>query len=954
MSIDIILFSVFLGLNLILGVLAGRRVKTLREFSIGFKKFSTATVTSTIVATWISGGFMFYALQNIYTNGLQFIIVTMAGSLCLLFMGQVLAVRVGEFLRNLSVAEAMGDLYGKNIRIITAITGIIKTTGQLAIQFKVIAKMLTLLLGFEGPWVTAMAASIVIVYSAFGGIRSVTITDVFQFITFCVFIPIIALVIWHNLKDPGKIGYILNASPLFSWKQAIGWNKKTLSMLGLLLFFALPSMTPPVFQRIVMSKDTNQVRASFSYAAGIRLLIVLGVAWIAILLLADSSVQDPKNLVNHIINHYAYPGLKGLIAIGIVSMAMSTADSNLNAATVLVINDIIKPIKKNWQESMLVIRLASIGLGIIGLLLALSMQNILDLLLSSASFYMPIVTVPFLLAIFGFRSKPRSVLIGMAAGFTTVILWSFFFTNADSIIPGMLANLVFLMGSHYALKEEGGWVGIKDPYPLLAARQVRQNAWKHFIYTLKQTPIYDYLQSNLPIRESTYPLMGIYILISTYLSFYFFKDHLITQYPRLQYIIFHSVLLIIAMLITYPIWNETFKSKKLFITIGWYLSILYVFFFLAALLTLVSGLQQEFIFLFVGNLIIASILVPFPLFLTMFILALPISWITFKSITSITTLPTGFNFWQFKLIYTWIVLGTSISVIFNIRKNYARVKVKFRQTYLEKLEAELSTRALIALQEKNEEYETDVNTKTKNYLDKIEKAVAELKQNLEQVYKLELNTSSNEQIAYEQLCSMIDKLNHTIYDISDKLSLSLTKLSPLELVDESIVAYRTTKENHDADAKIMLQCFTTFRKTECDVEKIKLLLSNTLARAALHNPTKKPIILRLENTMIVYRIHHPFVRVMREQAIKVTISTFERPVQECDYYIARPNKEVASTVRGASEPMLLQNLRILDSHYGYMGLELVAPTDYQQFYVLPIKVNRLTRSRLLKNHWISF
>ncbi|NEJ83936.1 metal-dependent phosphohydrolase, partial [Rhizobium leguminosarum] len=125
MSLDIILFSLFLGLNLILGFLAGRRVKNLREYAIGTKAFSTGTVTSTIVATWISGGFMFYTLQNIYTSGLQFIIVTIAGSLCLLLMGQVLAVRMGEFLNNVSVAEAMGDLYGKAVQVITAISGIV-------------------------------------------------------------------------------------------------------------------------------------------------------------------------------------------------------------------------------------------------------------------------------------------------------------------------------------------------------------------------------------------------------------------------------------------------------------------------------------------------------------------------------------------------------------------------------------------------------------------------------------------------------------------------------------------------------------------------------------------------------------------------------------------------------------------------------------------------------------
>ncbi|NEJ83638.1 metal-dependent phosphohydrolase, partial [Rhizobium leguminosarum] len=162
---------------------------------------------------------------------------------------------------------------------------------------------------------------------------------------------------------------------------------KTLSMLGLLIYFALPTISPPVFQRIAISKNIEQVRDSFTYAAGIRLLIVLGVAWVAILLLADPSVEDPKNLVNHIIAHYAYPGLKGLIAIGLTAMAMSKADSYLNSSAVLAIHDILKLIKPSWNGSMVIVRFFSICLGVFGLLLAIYNTNLLDLLLLTGSFY---------------------------------------------------------------------------------------------------------------------------------------------------------------------------------------------------------------------------------------------------------------------------------------------------------------------------------------------------------------------------------------------------------------------------------------------------------------------------------------------------------------------------------------------------------------------------------------
>jgi hypothetical protein len=99
------------------------------------------------------------------------------------------------------------------------------------------------------------------------------------------------------------------------------------------------------------------------------------------------------------------------------------------------------------------------GLG--GLVLAMHVQNFLNMLLFSSSFYMPIVTVPMVLAILGFRSQPPPVLIGMAAGLMMVIVWSIYGKNADSVIPGMLTNLLFFMGSHYLLKAKGGWVSVK-------------------------------------------------------------------------------------------------------------------------------------------------------------------------------------------------------------------------------------------------------------------------------------------------------------------------------------------------------------------------------------------------------------------------------------------------------------------------------------------------------------
>ncbi|MEL6358901.1 MAG: sodium:solute symporter family protein, partial [Bacteroidota bacterium] len=174
--IDIAIFVVFLAFNLLVGLFYGRRVNDMRDYAIGRKDFSTATLTATIVVSWIGGRDPFYMLEHVYRDGLYFVLVILGAGICLLLVGR-LAIRMEGFLNNFSIAEAIGDLYGTQARIIAAISGVLSVIGVIAIEFQVVSKIITLLFGVEGPSITVVSAIIVMVYSVFGGIRSVTFTE---------------------------------------------------------------------------------------------------------------------------------------------------------------------------------------------------------------------------------------------------------------------------------------------------------------------------------------------------------------------------------------------------------------------------------------------------------------------------------------------------------------------------------------------------------------------------------------------------------------------------------------------------------------------------------------------------------------------------------------------------------------------------------------------------------
>lgn len=220
MSFDVAIFLAFLVINLMFGLHYGKGVTTVRGYAVGNKNFSTATLVSTIVATWVSGQFFFSCMSESYTQGLSFIwAATLGDFLCLLFIGVVCAPRMAEFLGTLSIAEAMGNLFGKHVRLITAISGVVGVIGIISVQLKIAGVIFEHALGIPGVLGVVSAGVIVTLYSSFGGIKSVTLTDVIQFGTFGVAIPALAYFLFYSLDNNQVIIDTLNTNPLFDYKK---------------------------------------------------------------------------------------------------------------------------------------------------------------------------------------------------------------------------------------------------------------------------------------------------------------------------------------------------------------------------------------------------------------------------------------------------------------------------------------------------------------------------------------------------------------------------------------------------------------------------------------------------------------------------------------------------------------------------------------------------------------
>lgn len=475
LSLDTIIFTLFMLANLAVGLFYSRGIKNAGDYAIGGRDFATPTIAATVIATYIGAGILSNSLAESYRQGLYYIIPALCEPLTLVVTAYFFIPRMSSLLGSLSVAEAMGRAYGKSARVISAISGILYCTGCVALQFKVSASIMQLFFGISSFYAIALSAGIIILYSSFGGIKAVTFTDILQFCAFGTILPLICISIWKVM--PADITYMFHAlsqNPLFDYKEVFDTgNKRLISSVFLFLTLVTPSLGPPFFQRISMSSGVVQAKKSFIISAIIIFGITLLICWTGVLLFLDNPNLDPNHLLSHILNTYTYSGFKGMAAICIMAMIMSTADSYINSATVLLTHDIIEVFNfkqppqclseevlkspAEFKTGLLLLRIVAFAISIVALVLAYQTKSLFDLLMKTYSFYLPVVTTPLMLYILGFRIRPRIILTGMAGGALTVVVWPFFVClNISEGIIGMLVNFTLLIAGYLLVKSTKG------------------------------------------------------------------------------------------------------------------------------------------------------------------------------------------------------------------------------------------------------------------------------------------------------------------------------------------------------------------------------------------------------------------------------------------------------------------------------------------------------------------
>lgn len=220
-----------------------------------------------------------------------------------------------------------------------------------------------------------------------------------------------------------------------------------------------------------MAYSPAQARKVFFYATLFSLLITGCMILISLFVFIDQPSLNGSYVWYYIME--TIPTFaKILVSISLVTMALARAASILNTCAVIFCHDIIGVIQSTKENlDLYQLRWAKVIIlvvGLSGIALVFYYHDLLSSIYWMLSFCFGMLLAPFILAVLGFRSTFATVLVGMVAGFFTILYWNVCVepsTNIDGTFIAVLVNGLTMVAFHYLMEdpEDGGWVKLNNP-----------------------------------------------------------------------------------------------------------------------------------------------------------------------------------------------------------------------------------------------------------------------------------------------------------------------------------------------------------------------------------------------------------------------------------------------------------------------------------------------------------
>ena len=437
----------YLLLVLALGIWSGRKVKDLNDYAVAGRSYGGLIIFMTLSASFIGGGFTMGNAEKVFLFGMANIFCLWGFSLKEILVARFIAPRMNNFPDAISVGDVMEINYGKPGKIITGVFSVFLCAGILGAQVGAIGYISNLFLGIPILYGILIGTGIVIAYDTVGGMRSVVATDVLQFVTLAVGIPLTLVLGIHYI---GGVGSLLSKVPDSHF--SIFGNISVLKLVALFLTFLLgETLVPPYVRRLFIGKDQVHTARGTLWSGIFSFPFFFITGAIGLVALVINPQIDANLALPTVIGTVLPMGIRAMIIAAVIAVVMSSADSFLNSSSIAFVQDIVRPLRRrdfSDKKGLLLARMSTLITGALAIVFAVKIKSILDILIYAYNFWAPIILVPLAATLLGIKSSKKTFLLCAMAGILGVVVWDYLFKTPgefSGLIIGVMTNLAVFM-----------------------------------------------------------------------------------------------------------------------------------------------------------------------------------------------------------------------------------------------------------------------------------------------------------------------------------------------------------------------------------------------------------------------------------------------------------------------------------------------------------------------------
>ncbi len=937
-SIDHVIVFIFLITTLVIGLCASRNIKDIAEYAISNKIFGSGILAITILATYITGSKGIGYAGYVFDDGILPILPTIFCGVigCFLFIIFFILPHIKYFDGCLTTAELMGQAYGANTRLTIGVLGSFYNITLVTLQIIWLGNIGELL-GIPKLLSVVFGGAFLVIYSSKGGIKSVTITDVIQFIAVTIMIPLIAYVV---LNKVGGVKSLVTKIPTQHLNVLHHQHLKDYLIYCIWYLFPAFPLSFPFIQRMLMARSDKQLTDSYYISMFFLmiffvLLTIIGLS--AIVLKETGDVNMPtrgSQVITYLINNYFFAGTRGILAVGLIAAVMSTADSFLNSAGLLLVHDVIKPVydkKKINIDELKLTRYITFGLGTIAILLA-SLNNVLPRIqyagivdlgkgINIASEIVALIfTIPLIAGIRGLNGNSLSFFIPTIITAVTFIIGKLFFDNELLIPISIAVNLISFFTSHYILHK--GFIMVKrDGIFSQTDNAPIKLSYSRKLFTVLKSfteQLTNYLQPKIESYGASSTTFALFMAFNYMLPFFM---HSYNESNLYHWILFLRIIggLICVGLLLKSYWPP---FLKVYFQAYYYLSLFYCLPFYTTFIFLLEKGSTEWLINITFAIILLVVLVDWIVFTVLSTTG------TLLAITVYYSLFDDFKAPSSDVIYTLaytIFFSVIIGIIFVRRRQQYLGVLLDNQQELRELHSSTTDKLVDALN-----YQEKIARSLGKEGLEILKQAQEITNNLRK--QMMLGSSEIFTKAYDKLTSITKYLEEVATQAKDYIRLEVENID-VNLLLKDINA-RVTKSNNTTVLTFINK--TQYKTIECDVNLIKKMLVNTIAQVQEYSLNKNEIQIHVDSTELWYRIDSIKNYTKKIPAIRFVITTLEEIGELPTFYMGDTTK-AAFTLNSKQDVYKAESIGIVNAHYGalhYNGFS----NEHCIIFVIPLHV----------------